>query len=127
MEELSEEMNIMVKTTSDLDQLPQCGHFLCYLTGQTWTGGDRSAEFAAEVKQALDSGMHVLLAHEMPGMFGQAERHGVEFASFFAVRFLPRSGALRPPTPVGNRPVPRGHAVRRRRHATRAAEGRHLF
>jgi len=52
--------------------------------GLTWTGGNRSESLAFEVRQALDLGIEVLLAHEMPGVGGQASRHGVEFGTFIA-------------------------------------------
>ena len=64
-------------------ELASCDHFLVYLTAQTWTGGERSAAFAAEVKRAMDENVHLLLCHEMPGPGGQAERHGCSFDTFF--------------------------------------------
>ena len=70
--------------TSDPTQLSTCDHALLYLTSQTWTRGEASAALAAELSQAMECGVHVMLAHEMPGVGGQEARHGCEFGSFFA-------------------------------------------
>ena len=51
---------------------------------QTWTRGAGSEALAAEVNNAMDAGVHVLLAHEMPGTGGQETRFGCEFSSFFS-------------------------------------------
>ena len=75
---------VPLASTSDLQQLAQCDHMLLYLNSQTWTRGEASAALAAEVAQAMDLGVHVLLAHEMPGTGGQTERYGCEFGRFFA-------------------------------------------
>ena len=56
---------------------------LLYLTGQTWTRGKESDDLAAEVTRAMDLGVHVQLAHEMPGAGGQHGRFGCEFSAFF--------------------------------------------
>ena len=61
-----------------------CDHTLLYLTAQTWTQGEASAALAAELMEAMENNVHVLLVHEMPGAGGQAERFGCAFASFFA-------------------------------------------
>jgi hypothetical protein len=50
--------------TTDIDCLIKCDHLLLYLTSQTWTRGDASKALAEEVQQAMDLGVHVLLAHE---------------------------------------------------------------
>ena len=66
-------------------QLEDCDQMLLYLTAQTWTRGDGgSAALGEEVKRAMDLDMNVLLAHEMPGAGGQAERFGCEFGTFFS-------------------------------------------
>ena len=57
---------------------------LLYLTSETWTRGIESPLLAAEVLKAMDLGVHILLAHEMPGVGGQAARHAVDFPSFFS-------------------------------------------
>jgi len=49
--------------TSQLEGLDECDHMLVYLTNLTWT----SASFAEEVALAMQKGVHLLLAHEMPG------------------------------------------------------------
>ena len=53
-----------------------CAHCVWYryLTSQTWTRGAESAALAAEITQAMDLGVHVLLAHEMAGVGGQENR-----------------------------------------------------
>ena len=75
-------VNTLFHTTS-FDQLRSCDHMLLLLTAETWTRGDESDRLAAEVAQAKDLGVHVLLAHEMPGV-EEAARHGCEFGRFFA-------------------------------------------
>uniref|UniRef100_A0A7S2C867 Uncharacterized protein n=1 Tax=Haptolina brevifila TaxID=156173 RepID=A0A7S2C867_9EUKA len=72
-----------LEVTSMLEDLPRCQQFVLLLTGQTWTGGERSAALAAEVEMAMQLEIPILLAHEMPGL-GQEGRHGVEFSTFFA-------------------------------------------
>jgi len=67
-----------------LDDLPRCEQMLVYLTDETWTGGERSAAFASEVKQAMEQGISILLAHEMLGVGGQEARHAVDFGTFFS-------------------------------------------
>ena len=59
-------------------------HMLLYLNRQTWTRPVESAQLSAELMDAMDRGVHVLLVHEMPGEGGQAARFGCEFGSFFA-------------------------------------------
>jgi hypothetical protein len=61
-----------------------CERMLVYLTSKTWTSGSASAAFAHEVERALATGVPLLLCHEMPGVGGQAERHGVAFDAFFS-------------------------------------------
>ena len=75
---------VKVQTTERLCDLPDCECFLVYLNSLTWTSGERSTAFAAEVKEAMRLGVRLLLAHEMPGIGGQAARHGVDFSTFFA-------------------------------------------
>ena len=86
LEEVALKMKMEIKTTTDIADLPACGHMLVYLTGETWTGGARSDSLALDVNAAMDAGTHLLLAHEMPGMQGDGQdaRHGVEFGTFFA-------------------------------------------
>lgn len=71
-------------TSSDGEDMPQCDHFLLYLTDLTWTSGDEStAALANDVLRVMEAGVHMLLAHEMPGV-GQEERFACPFANFFA-------------------------------------------
>jgi len=65
-------------------QMARCDHMLLYLTSETWTGGEKSAKLGEEIGTAMDLGVDVLLAHEMPGLGGQEKRFGCEFASFFS-------------------------------------------
>ena len=69
---------------TDKASLASCDHMLLYLTAQTWTQGAESDALAGEIEEALDLGIHILLAHEMPGIGGQEHRHGCEFGAFFA-------------------------------------------
>ena len=73
-----------LKVTSSLAHLSECDHMLLYLTTQTWTRGEASEAFAAEVAQAMDLGVHVLLAHEMPGTDPLEARNACEFDTFFS-------------------------------------------
>jgi len=69
--------------TMDVTCLAKCDHMLLYLSSQTWTRGEASEMLGKEVDQAMDLGVHVLLAHEMPGD-GEQARSGCEFGSFFS-------------------------------------------
>lgn len=56
-------------------ELPSCEAMLIYLTGRTWTSEDgASGTLAEEVEQAMQAGIRLVLAHEMPGL-GQQEDH----------------------------------------------------
>ena len=70
--------------TSNGSRLGECSHMLLYLNGQTWTRGAMSAALGNELMEAMDLGVDVLLAHEMPGVGGQDVRFGVEFGTFFS-------------------------------------------
>ena len=75
----------MVFASSSIDELPHCDHMLLYLNGETWTRGEEeSTMLAEELALAREHGVHVLLAHEMPGVGGQAARLGCEFSTFFS-------------------------------------------
>ena len=84
IDEVADACQLSVRASTQLDELVHCECMLVFLTGRTWTCGERSAAFAAEVRHAMDSGVRLLLAHEMPGVGGQIDRHGVEFSTFFA-------------------------------------------
>jgi hypothetical protein len=74
----------VVYLTTDKANMRCCDHVLLYLTAQTWTRGDASDALSADMIEAMDFGIHVLLVHEMRGMGGQKERHGCDFDSFFS-------------------------------------------
>ncbi len=75
-----------IYVTTDVASLPQSDHMLLYLNGQTWTRGGGSDGLGEEVMKAMDLGVHILLAHEMPGAgtTGQVARNGCDFSTFFA-------------------------------------------
>ena len=56
---------------------------LLLLTSRTWTRGAASAALAEEVSAAMTEKVHILLAHEMVGVGGQAGRFGCDFSQFF--------------------------------------------
>ena len=71
--------------TDDPTHIGACDHFLLYLTASTWTRGEESDALAAKVREAMDRGMHILLAHEMRGTAdGDAQRGGCDFSTFFS-------------------------------------------
>jgi len=72
-----------VCVTSDRSELAQCERVLVYLNGLTWTSGDTSSAFAAELEEAMSAGVELLLAHETAGEGGQSARHGIAFEHFF--------------------------------------------
>ena len=49
------------------NQLTSCKHMLVHLDSTTWSRGKESESFALEVCDAMKKGMHLLLAHEVPG------------------------------------------------------------
>lgn len=99
LDELREHQPLLgsqLRVSMTLQQVEQCEHMLVYLNGKTWTMGAQSEAFAREVALAMRKGVHLLLAHEMPGPGqwheedrrmsengGQNARHGVDFGSFF--------------------------------------------
>jgi hypothetical protein len=73
-----------LRVSSEISALHTCDNMLVYLNDQTWTRGESGSEqFAADVHQAMDAGVSLLLAHEMVGV-GQGEREPCEFGIFFA-------------------------------------------
>jgi len=82
--ELADTLSIELSCTAEAASMEACDRMLVYLTSLTWTQGEASALFAAEVQQAMDKGVPLLLAHEMPGIGGQEARHAVDFGAFFA-------------------------------------------
>jgi len=71
--------------TTDRSSLEVCDHMLLLLRRDTWTSGAVSAELGAEVLAAMEAGVHLLLAHEMPGLSckDNEERKSCSFDSFF--------------------------------------------
>ena len=64
-------------------ELEACQCMLLYLNKSTWTSGPAAAQLAVEVEYAMRLGIPLLLAHEMPGIGGQAERGAVHFDDLF--------------------------------------------
>ena len=82
--EVAEKLGLNLLITDEPKQLPLAEAVVVYLTSQTWTRGDSTEAFAADVLRAMKRGVRLHLAHEMPGVGGQVERHGVEFSTFFS-------------------------------------------
>ena len=86
IQEVKAALEVEVTATSSIEELGSCEHFFVLLDARTWTGSSAAA-LAAEITQALDQGVPLLLVHEMPSALPEAEggreRHAVEFASFF--------------------------------------------
>jgi len=74
----------VLRVTTSKSNLARCEHILLYLTSETWTQGEKaSASICELLLEAMDLGVHVLLAHEMTGG-GQQVRFGCEFGDFFS-------------------------------------------
>jgi len=69
--------------TTNLKDLSQCDHMLVYLTSTTWRSGEKSDELGEEIRTAMDEEVHLLLAHEMPGLGEDEARPACEFSTFF--------------------------------------------
>ena len=82
LQQIREALGIEIAWTSNEADLGTASTMLLYLNGRTWTSS-ASSELANEVRQAMHAGKRLVLAHEMVGLDGVDERHGVEFASFF--------------------------------------------
>ena len=72
----------VLHVATNAEQMASCDCVLLYLTSQTWTRVE-SAALGAEMLEAMNGGMRILLAHEMPGIGGQEKRFGCEFGDFF--------------------------------------------
>ena len=83
IDEVARAFGFTVEQTNEMSELGHCAKFVVYLTALTWRSAETSAQFADEVRKAMDLGMSVLLVHEMPGVGGQEARHGCEFGTFF--------------------------------------------
>mmetsp|Transcript_12124 Transcript_12124/g.31431 ORF Transcript_12124/g.31431 Transcript_12124/m.31431 type:complete len:638 (-) Transcript_12124:108-2021(-) len=82
--EVAAVLKLNLKLTSDVDRLDECDCMLVYLTRLTWTQGDTSVALAADVQRAMDGGVPLKLAHEMPGVLANEERRAVDFGAFFS-------------------------------------------
>jgi hypothetical protein len=83
--ELNAALGLTVAASCRVEEMGACQRMLVYLNGLTWTSGSESELFAADVKRAMDAEKPLLLVHEMPGAVDVvAERHSVQFDSFFA-------------------------------------------
>ena len=83
IDEVGKASGFTVEQTNEMSELGQCAKFVVYLTALTWRSGETSAQFADEVRRAMDMAVPLLLVHEMPGVGGQEARHGCEFGTFF--------------------------------------------
>jgi len=83
--ELEATLQLTLTSTGALDKLPECEHFLLLLDERTWTSAAAPA-LAAEVAQAMERGVPLLLCHEMPSALpeGVGARHATAFETFFA-------------------------------------------
>ena len=90
-----------VRVCTDPAQISKCSKFFLYLDGCTWSSGEsRTRQLTEEVEQAMDAGIPLSLAHEVPmfdfpgsswdqiqPMGGSGElraRNACDFAIFFA-------------------------------------------
>ena len=56
-----------IKVCTDPVQIAMCAKFVLYLDGRTWNGDELSAKkLAEEVEQAVEAGLKLCLAHEVP-------------------------------------------------------------
>ena len=56
-----------IKVCTDPVQIAMCAKFVLYLDGRTWNGDELSAKkLAEEVEQAVEAGVKLCLAHEVP-------------------------------------------------------------
>ena len=68
--------------TQSPKSLPKSARMLLYLTDRTWQPGAQSKSLASEISSAMERGIPLLLAHEMPGVHA-SQRHACEFSVFF--------------------------------------------
>lgn len=65
--------------TSDPSKIEACEHIQVHLTNQTWTRGEESEAFVAEVATAMRAGIHRMLVHEVPSARERDHRHACSF------------------------------------------------
>jgi len=132
-DEMSAELGITIKWTSQLKELNACEHFLLYLTSFTWTSGVASV-FAEEVCEALRLGVPLLLVYEFPSAIDDDTKRGACcFNDFFGTTAgRPSTYSTATPTYTSRSPSrssrargrrQRIQADRRRAQAGRVAQG----
>ena len=52
-----------LRVTNHVGDIIECEHMCVYLTSDTWTRGERSEQLADEIREAMDAGIHLLLAY----------------------------------------------------------------
>jgi len=70
-----------IRLTTSPEHMQTCKHMLLYLDARTWRSGVKSEQLAAEIRQAMSRGVHVVLVHENAK---EDAYHGCEFGTFFA-------------------------------------------
>ena len=98
MHEVGKMLSVKVLVSSN--ELERCRCMLVYLNGQTWTSGEASERFADDVTRAMDAGIPLLLAHEMPS--GAPRVEGRRHARAPRQRYMDRA-------PMGARRSSRAH------------------
>ena len=73
--EAAERLGIRIAISEQIDELSSCECMLVYLTALTWAGSEENEAFTEEVSRAIAQDVPLLLAHEVPGLGGQEERH----------------------------------------------------
>ena len=87
MTEISDALSLDLLLTENIQHQDVSEHMLVYLSNLTWTSGQASEAFAAEIHAAMDAGVHLLLVHEMSSdVGGQDERHGCTFDQLYACK-----------------------------------------
>ena len=61
---------------------------LVLLDDRTWTSGETTAKFIAEIESAMAAGIHMLCVHEFPSVVGPP-RHECDFALMFRSDWTP--------------------------------------
>ena len=88
MAELTKATGVRLAVRGEVGDLARCDCCIVYLHARTWDAATRDA-LAAEVSQAIATGTPLLLAHEMPGLDDDDERHACAFSDLFAESATP--------------------------------------
>ena len=88
MAELTKATGVRLAVRGEVGDLARCDCCIVYLHARTWDAATRDA-LAAEVSQAIATGTPLLLAHEMPGLDDDGERHACAFGDLFAESATP--------------------------------------